>query len=440
MKKGLLIAVALMLAAGAVYATEARDDALSGARWRVKDGANIQLFPTVVLNDKDMVVGELGAAGSGDAYAGVHVGIGPGVLGVYAGNIPMLGSGGPLLMDVKDSGADPLVATALAPETAPVNSALSTLGPGVGPSGRLALIYGMPMGGLNVAGGIEYFSSNWGEEKAKDANGDKLGTASDSAALLNLVLGVSAQVAALDPLEVGVRLGMPSMNAEVEITPFDTTNEYKGSGSGVDLYARGALKDLVAKDATTLVYIGVGMGSLKCKDKTTVGDTTTDNGSLALSANTFDIGVSNNHAVGEGSLIAWGGGISMGSSSNDSDNKGADRKSMYDDSTTAVPVWVNAETKLLSWLTGRLSSVSNVINSETQKLTVKADPEDKSSDELTTDTSSQSVALGLTIKAGEKVDIDAVLQEDWLFCGPYFLGGDSVLGTMFTKISATARF
>jgi hypothetical protein len=434
MKKGMLLVVALLLVGSSAFATEARDNALQSDGWMVMDDTNIAGLPTNVIGYKGAMYTELDWPN-----AGVILGVGPGVLGLWAGNLPLRGNAVQVM-----SGMGTAAAAIGAKAVTPINPmAIAGVGPIAGgltsttpANGRLAAIYGLSLsGGMNVAGGLEYASDNNGGASGNDAAGDSWGTFSDGASLINIVGGVSLGLAMFDPLEVGVRVSLPGFNTKYYNEPADVTQQYAGGAMGIDLAVRGSVKDMIGENTTSLLYLSFGTvsASAKTTDDSLADETLEEQ---TISGMGVTLGLANNVRVGDGTLVVWGAGVDMMNMSDKVEDVAADLDSTASGGSLTVSAIIAMETKILSWLTGRVSSTSAVINSQTQKNEWSTDD---AVDETSLDQPSQAVALGLSVAASDRVTIDMVLNQGWMYTGPFLIGG-ATAGPMFTSVSVVGRF
>jgi hypothetical protein len=431
MKKGMLLVVALLLVGSSAFATQSRDAALQSEGWMVLDDANIGMLPSTVLGYKGTLIGEVD-----NQSAGVIIALGPGVLGLYGGDFPLMGAASGLLSSVGVAAPD-ITNGILAPDTG-VNPLAAT---GIGvlanqPLGRVAAVYGMSLsGGMNVAGGVEYYSINNGGSSGDDQGGNAWGSASNGASVINIVGGVGLALAMLDPLEIGVRLGLPSSMVKVYRDPADVTTTSESSGLGIDVNARGAIKDLLGENTTSYVLVSLGMGNLTAKATDDSADPSTSR-TQKLGNMDIKVGLATNVRVGEATTIVWGVGVKSLSDSNNMTDEVAEQTTNYTRNRLQVPLTIAAETKIFNWLTGRISNTSGLIYATA----AKADSDiDDAVDKTDADGGYENLALGLTINVGEKTQIDGVLSQSLLYNGPFMIGGVANTG-MFTGVSVVTRF
>jgi hypothetical protein len=432
MKKGMLLVVALLLVGSSAFATQSRDAALQSQGWMVMDDANIANLPTNVLGYKGTLIGELGTNPGTNDYATVIIALGPGVLGLSGGNIPLLGSASDLLGDVGNAAPLPIGAGSVAAAGPGANTGMLSTAV---PHGRLAAVYGLSLsGGMNVAGGVEYYATNSGGMSGDDAAGDPWGSVSDGASAINVVGGVSLAVAMLDPLEIGVRLGLPTAMGKQYNDPADVTQTFESSGLGIDVAARGAMKDLMGENTTSYALLALGMGNVTAKSTNDALDPSTLD-TQKLSEMMIMAGLATNVRVGEATTIIWGVSVMSLSNGNNFTDEVADQTTNYSSSMLVLPLTIAAETKILSWLTGRISSQSGVISGSSEK----ADSDiDDAVDKTDVDTGYENLSLGLTINVGEKTQIDGVLTQAFMFDGPYLIGG--IGNGLMSQVSVVTRF
>ncbi len=448
MKRILAGITAIMLCAPA-FATESRNSAMGADYWRIGDDTNVTLFPSEVVNYSKVLYGELGGtSGSGDDYAGIHVPLGPGVFGFYAGALAapddanILFSGLPL-NTTQFSGAE----FQYIPVQNVDNAALYTAGT---PVGRVKALYGMTVGtSINLGVGINWL--NTVDHNYADTN--PWGTVYEDGSVCSQIgfeVGASVPFGIVDPLAFGVSIGLPSFDSWSRTKMGSYTDEmaYKSTGgSTIDVNVRARLKELIGKGTATYVFGRFAMGSLNGKSSVTElkdsgGNPLVDKKDMKVGGWTF--GVANNHRMGDNSLVVWSVAVNGDSSGMDvttmdpATDKSATTFSVSS-STLSIPITLALETRLFSWLVARLSSASNVINSTTNECTIKGVNEDKRDGKLVTDTSSQSFALGVTFNVTDKFDIDGTLAESLLFNGPYLVGGVANTG-LLGQVSMIYRF
>jgi len=455
MKKTVL---ALLLTALCVpaFATESRNSAFQAESWRILDDTNVKLFPADVVNFNKAVYGELiNPAATTDDYAGVHVPLGPGVLAIYGGDIPMT------------SGASALFSTIGAatkaykevPSVTVRNNAVATAGI---PDGRFNAVWGMTLqSGISLAFGAEWFSQIKKDDKDVNMSGTAY-TATDSSSMLGIRGGTSMKAGPFDPLTFGLRFGLPTFSSMTGTTwaggeKTNFTYESTG-GTAIDFNVRARVREFVAAGSESFIYLAYSTGTINGEGTTTkledsAGKAIKD--SEKITKDEIMLGFSTNHKVGDSSLAMWSLAFKYGTAGHVVEKGYGDPgdgtlwtdKTSVLSNTISVPVTLGFEMKIFNWLTGRMSSTSSILNRTTTTATLtskttspgQSDPEMANKAVRVTDTSSQNVALGLTIYAGDKLEIDGVLGQNLLFHGPYFLGG-SIGDGLFSQVSTTFRF
>jgi hypothetical protein len=241
----------------------------------------------------------------------------------------------------------------------------------------------------------------------------------------------------IDPLSVGLLVGLPSFEG-ARTTANSKVDSYASTGGtdiGVNVRAR--LSELVGANSASYAYVSYGSGSIDATSKTQ----NLEQDTKTTKAGHLTAGLSNNHRVGEGSLVVWAvsyetntQGISL------ADTLTPMTTGSQDTTMSALPITVAFETKLLKWLTARISSKSAVFatTATTTKITGGvAGP--KPTDDTKMDTAStQLFAMGLTFAVSDKLSIDGVMQEALLFNGPYFIGGAA--SGVFGQVSLEYHF
>ena len=455
MKKIALTILFTVLCAPA-FATDSRNSALQAESWRILDDTNMNLFPADVVNFNKAVYGEMtNPASTADDYAGVHVPFFSGVLAVYGGDIPMTSGASALFSGIG-------TATTNYPEVPSArvrNYDVATAGI---PDGRFNAVWGMTLqSGISLALGAEWFSQVRHEDKDVNTSGTVY-SETDSSSMLGIRGGTSMTAGPFDPLTFGLRFGLPTFASMTGTTWGDGVKEdfkYESTGgTAIDFNLRGRVKELVAPGSDSYIYLAYSTGTINAEGTTTkledsTGKAIKDTEKIARDG--LMVGFSTNHKVGDSSLAMWSLAFKLDNSSHVVEN-GSDfladgylwtDKTSVTSKTMSVPVTLGFEMKIFNWLAGRLSSTSSIINRTTTTATLKSTTTSpgvtittqKNEAVRVTDTSSQSVALGLTIYAGEKLEIDGVLGQKLLFNGPYFIGG-SIGDGLFSKVSTTFRF
>jgi len=458
MRKTIIAAMLAALCAPA-FATESRNSALQAESWRILDDTNVKLFPADVVNFNKAVYGELtGPASTTDDYAGVHVPFGPGVLAIYGGDIPMTSGASALFGNLGTATPNfPEVPSAIVRNTAVATAGI--------PDGRFNAVWGMTLqSGLSLALGAEWFSQVKEDDKDINMSGTEY-SHSDSSSMLGIRGGISLPAGPFQPLTFGLRFGLPTFSSVTGTTwaggeKAMYTYESTG-GTAIDFNVRGRVKELVAPGSESFFYLAYSTGTINGEGTTTklqdsnkkdIKDTE------KITKDEITVGMSTNHKVGDASLAIWALAFKYGTAGHEVENSIGESfdgylrttKTSVLSNTIAVPVTLGFEMKIFNWLAGRVSSTSSIINRTTTTATVKADttspvviiPDMKNKAVRVTDTSSQNVALGITLYAGEKLEIDGVISQTLLFNGPYFIGGP-VAGTgpgLFTQVSTTFRF
>lgn len=423
----MLLSTAFMIAvvSGSAFATVSRDTALSSKNWMVADDTNRLLTPTDILNYKGLVIGELGGGtGAGDDYAGVHISAGAGVLALYVGGIPSAnrtleevstGAGGTTNVPIANVSEVNRMAI-FDPGPPPV------FNPAAPPAGRFSVLYGVPVGNLNLAGGVDYFAETIFDFEGVDAAGDKLLGQLESS-LLNVNLGASMVAGLLNPLSVGLSFGIPSFEGSSEsiVGGVSSKSIYESDG-GTDLaiHVKAKFDDFIGENVTSYLYVGFGSQSLDGKSTDSAG--LVDEKELKGSGVT--VGWANNHKIGDSSLVLMSIAFMNTSEENNvTPNVAAVTPVVTSDKTTmtSIPLTLGFESQVLDWLTVRLSSVSSLVTTTENETDLSGAATNK--DTVKSDTSAQSFVLGTTFKLSDRLSIDGVLREEFVFDGPYFVGG-----------------
>ena len=254
-------------------------------------------------------------------------------------------------------------------------------------------------------------------------------------------------VGPINPLSVGFEFGMPSFESIVTYADGFVDSYTSTAGSDIGLNVKGRLADLLGKDVDTIVYIGFNTGSIEASSQTRTPVTvvpvtykTLPDGTKKVERGGMTIGVSNNHRFGESTVALWSLSYQSTSSALSVVDSAAPALTLKDEvNVTDIPLVLALETDLTKWLAGRFSSRSSFIRSvETINTLTGGNPTyNVNYTTNTEDNSAQSFALGLRFDVGERFVIDAVLQEVFMFNGPFFISGGNA--AMFGQVSLTAR-
>jgi hypothetical protein len=406
MKKVLLIAMSLMLVSAAAFAGDARVAGLSLKSWMLTDDDSaVSLFPSLISDFKNEMRVELGTKSSLlDNYAEGNIAIGEKVLGITL-NRPVTVSSA-LLPTLGTSGTWNLVD--------PGNIAQVT--------NVFGVTLGIPMDKMDVAAGIEYGTKAASESKKNIGNPE----ASTDTTVLNLNIGASLKGDV--PMDFGLMFGLPLIN--------NSGNNYNASDvKNIEETLSNAGTFNVALDGRAkigeLIYnaeVGFANDSLTSKNKAFAPDTSF---SEAASTSTFNLalGAVDNFKLSEGVKFILGAEATINTSSSSDVIKnvisGAKTKDSGAASTSlAVPFYAAIETKLNDNFTGRAGVTQGVwqmtSNSTVDNIT---DPKIKTQDSSSNPPPGV-VSLGLTGKIA-KLTIDAVISQNLLFDGPYFIGGNA---------------
>ena len=455
MKKTVL---ALLLTALCIpaFATESRNSAFQADSWRIIDDTNVMLFPADVVNFNKAAYGELtNPASTADDYAGVHVPLGPGVLAIYGGDIPMTSGASSLFSQIgtKTTGYPNV------PSASVWDGSMATAGI---PDGRFNAVWGMTMkNGISLAFGAEWFSQVRKDGKDVNVSGTEY-VETDMSSMLGIRGGMSLDAGPFNPLTFGLRFGLPAFTSESgSVWNGGETRKFvyeSTGGTAIDFNLRGRVNALVAPGSESFIYLAYSTGTINAEGTTTklvdsTGAAIKD--TEKITNDEITLGFSTNHKVGDSSLAMWSLAFKYGTAGHVVEKGYGDPgdgtlwtdKTSVLSNTISVPVTLGFEMKIFNWLSGRVSSTSSILNRTTTTATLKstttspgaANPEMANKAVRVTDTSAQNVALGLTIYAGEKLEIDGVLTQNLLFHGPYFIGG--VIGDgLFSRVSTTFRF
>jgi hypothetical protein len=426
MKKAVLLAAAMMIVATGAFASVARDNALQSQTWMVMDDTNIGPFPAESLKYNKLAIGELGGnGGTANDYMVIWSPVLSGLV-LKVGAIPQPASV-LALSGVYGQVGEPTLAI---PNVGLTNGGEFSAG---APDGRIGVLYGWDMGGNGVALGLDYFNTVvGGGTNSTSTVGTVDTTQVDKSSAIVVNGGISMGVAALDPLSIGVSIALPSYEGSIENDP-GTLTGIAGSGMGLDIAARGRLVDVAGKGVTTFVLGYVSMTNLK-STHTTADD---DDQEMASSETRIGVGLANNVKVGDNSLIVCGVEAIMGSGSDTYTDLVTDDATEETSNSFELPVTVAFETQAWKWLTVRASSRSSVINSDGGA--VSSDVNDNEG-AMTSDVSNQNFAIGATVTLSDNFSIDTEVNEDFVFDGPYFIGGYANAGCLNANVSLVGRW
>ncbi len=442
--KRIILAGLMVMVCGGVQASVSRDSALQADGWRVMDSSNIAPLPGELANYNRAVYGELNSWSGADDFMGVHLPLGPGVLAIYGGDIPAWGPGAVLLGKAAVSTTMPIAG--MVPAINVGHGDLFTAG---APDGRIVMMYGLGApGALSYTLGLDYGQTVISENEQTNPSGTVF-TTTDKSSLIGISGGINIPLGIINPLSLGLRYSMPSFESSQVAKNLGIRNAYKSTaGSGFEINMRGRLADIAGEGSETFFFVGLGFGSLEGESSTTAytdpeQEDTLKDSTKKLGVTDMVFGISNCLKVGNASMILTSVGFETNSNTHDVKIMDWETSTGYTTSTStstmSFPVVLGLETQLFPWLAARFSSSSRIINRTTMEASLKdTEPEDKSADKIVTDTSSQSFAIGGTVTVTDRFFIEGVMNESWLFTGPYFIGGAA--GGLFTNVSLVYRF
>lgn len=450
-----LMVMATMILGTSAMATGARNAALNLDRWRMLDSTSIQLTPADMLSFQKIVYGELGTSTSfADDYATVFVPLGPGLLGVYAGAIPVTGA--VTLLGMGDDATLSSIAVSAFGSVPSMNVPQNGLLTSNAVHGRIRALYGMEIaGGMRFAGGVSYYSRTSMEDSFHSKNvlvtpsDQGTTTLKDSSSVLNIHAGANLPLGPINPLAVGVEVGLPSFEA-VNTYPDGKTDSYKSdSGMDLNINVRGRMPNLVGKDVDTMAFASFGTGSLEGSSASRAFVAapapgffaTFDDGKKTIEQGHITIGASNNHKLGDGTVAFYSITLESSSSSVEVVDTLAPivTTTKSETSVTDVPIVIGIETRLAKWIVFRFSSKSSIMTKTTTDYTQKGGLVGLQNTDQTIvdDSSSQTFALGLTLDVSDRLSVEGVLTESLLFAGPNFVGG--LAPGFFGRVSLIAR-
>jgi hypothetical protein len=325
------------------------------------------------------------------------------------------------------------------------------------PDGRIHALWGVPLGGkAQGAIGLDYYRSTWtdvlrpGPEEGSPTAGQ---SGLDRAGLLNLNAGLAVPLGPFERLSVGLRLGLPAFKGEREVTtlgptPYIRKESYERDGGvGIGFTARGTLRDFLAKNTESFLYLQVENGGLDGVSKHNTADDQNPavDSSKEMKQQAVTVGWSNNHYFSGGLLAVWSAALEWTSSRTDVDDAAfaaTDEASVTESRLTTLswPVTIAAEGWIRSWWAARFSSSSTLWNQVTfeaslqdRRTPARSIPENRD----IRDTSLQMFSIGTTLKFGG-LSIDGVVNRSLLYDGPYFLGGSNT--GLMSEVSLGYKF
>jgi hypothetical protein len=362
----ILILLGLVAAFSTAMATEVRVSTMGGVGFYIHDNSNIFYFPGTIYSYSGQVYGEFRVKSSPNSYTiGVNYPVGDySVVGAYL-NRPV-------------------------PITAPT---LNPNGNRVILNQTTDLFYGTQMTnfdfGVKLSIGLDDFK--------QDYAGPPASTAKESARYLALGAGLSSE-----KMDVGAMVEMPSAK-------YDTTG-LTNKWSGVGFAALGRL--FYGEGNTKLVPLIV-FNYRSTNTKIGTPEVKTDFTDL-----NFGLGAGLNHQLSENNLLVMA--VELFGLQSSKEKPPAPANKITDSRTTLPGLYMGLESKIKSWLIGRLGA-AQVWQETKHKVESQAAPP-AATTETSTRASQYNVTFGLGINFGD-FTADAAINEGLFFDGPNFIDG-----------------
>jgi len=373
---GFTLAVCLMLFSGAA-ATETRVGTLGGVGFYMHDNSNIFYFPGAINTYSGQVIGEFRVKNNDNSYSiGVHYPVGDfSVLGVYLNRpIPLSISPGVVQNVTLNHTTD--------------------------------IFYGMQLSQFDLG-----FKASFGADGIVVDNG--AGEDKESARYLALGVGISNE-----KMDLGGHIELPSAKSD----PDGDVGDQDWGGFGFAGAGR-----LFLGETTKIVPVGL----------ISIRSTTSDFGSAVGKIKYTDMnlgaGIGVNHELNESNMLVMAIEVLgfQGSSEDSSDLETPGGKITYG-RLTFPGFYIGAESRIKSWLTGRLGAAQVY-----QAIATTYEPE-TGNEQKTSFTNSQfNVSFGLGFNFGD-FTLDAAINEGLFFDGPNFISGTTE--PMARRLSLTYKF
>jgi len=364
------------------YATETRVSSMGGVGLFIRDNSNISFFPATLVDYSDQVIAELRVKNQDDHYTvGGHLPISNNgaVLGIYL-NRPI-----PIPLPVSD-----------------ITNNLEL-------ENTATIYYAMKSGDMNYGFGLSYAHDGW---KADDGDDEDIETAN--------YFGIHGGVSS-DLYDVGVMLDLPSIKREVGET------ERTFSGTGIGVVGRYFMQQT---DIIEFVPVGLFYTLSGTSEYTfTMGTGESNKSETDISHMELLLGGSVNYHITDNNIAVLGieaFGLSTETEEDEDGNK-------YTTQTTTLPaIYLGVESRILSWLTGRVGASQSYYTFKTIN-----EPDEGDKTETANQDTDFHFSFGFGINVGSFI-LDASFNEGLLFDGPNFLSGTS--NNMTNKISLVYLF
>lgn len=390
-KKGFLAILAVLLFASVAMANETRVGTMGGNDVLLWDEENIFWCPALATGYANEFLAELDQYPAPGGYSDAH-------LGVFLTNDEMASMGVLGLVVNRTTAAVPSNGSSFE-FLAPIPS--------------FDLIYAKNMGGLGIGGMLSL---------ARDSRSREMGvgdTSDISTMVIGFTPGVTFAVGEKGTVDIGFGFQMTSFSSEDKTTDPVTTWESDGAQTlGARLRAMLPMGEYVY----FIPHVGFEMSSLNWKQDTvnvTVNDGTMFGGGFGLNIMPF-----------EETTVIVGFEVGISSQDNSSANTAPFADSINSMSTMTPTLVFGAESRFNSWMTGRIGARKTFFASSSW--------EGYAGDKSTSATDSFLMALGLGMVFGD-FTLDAMLDENFLFEGPNFIGGSNTTAPS-AKLTATYNF
>jgi hypothetical protein len=354
------VVMAAVLTVSTANATEVRVGTMGGVGFYTHDNSNIFYFPGAIYSYNGQVYGELRVKNTDNSYTiGVNYPLGTNaVVGAYLNR--------PLPLAVKPGIVNNVT----------LNQSTD-------------LFYGRQMSqfdlGLKLSLGLDSYKQDLGTDELKE-----------SARYLALGAGVSNE-----GMDLAAIVELPHASHDSATV----SNTWGGFGFGV-------IGRLFHGDNTKLVPL-VAFNYRKTSSKFKPGTTQIDYTDMNVG-----LGVGLNHQINEDNLMVAGLELfGLQSSKEKSSNFPLANGEITDSRITLPGLYMGVESKIKSWLTGRLGAAQVWQNTKH-----KISPTGGTSTESSARTSQYNVSFGLGFNFGD-FDIDAAINEGLFFDGPNFISG-----------------
>ena len=359
------------------YSTETRVTSMGGVGYFIRDNSNILYLPATLVYYSDQVIAELRTKNDDDSYTiGGHFPVTDqgSVLGVYL-NRPIT-----------------------------VNFPVSEIANHLELERTASLFYAMKSGDMNYGLGVSFAHDGWADDDGETED-------TETANYIGIQGGISSEL-----FDVGVMVDLPRVNVEIG------ESEHTFSGNGFGILGRYFMKqtDILEIVPVGAFYTGSGTVEYNNNSSSSENDVSTMNLSLGVSLN-YNI-TANNLAI----LGIQAFGMSKETEEDANANK------MTTQTNTLPGIFVGVESKISSWLTGRLGAQQLY---QTYKTISEPDEGDKT--EVSDQDTDFQFSFGLGIRFRSFI-LDASFNEGLLFDGPNFLSGTS--NHMTNKISLVCLF